>query len=354
MNADEQALYLSLYYLDDQSLLNACQVNKRFYQRVCNNIWVQRIMNLVGYRDKQEIDKYMSNHYAISEENNPNYQKYYYYIKGWDETFDMEKTWEKHDYVYLHDSILKVIENGDVALTKIILNKLKGLVTDDVKWDDLINMAHGGFLRAAVKTENPEMVKLLLDLGAAPYIPTDGRYYLGVNRENVTLRNRYRYQSPPLELAARNGNLDIIKLLLDHGAQDDPDNLWGYFINEPVKQNNVKALKLMLDYGAKPVYGETPVGMRKRHPDEDRANNALYIALNNKSYDSLKILLEYGGDKYLTPEFLQEATDNQEVLSAYSPYRPYPDEESVVASKVLDMINILKILEPYLLKRIKN
>ena len=43
MNQQEQALFLTLYYLDDTSLAKACQVNKKFYQRICNNIWLHRL-----------------------------------------------------------------------------------------------------------------------------------------------------------------------------------------------------------------------------------------------------------------------------------------------------------------------
>ncbi len=35
MNSEEQALFLTLYYLDDTSLIRASQVNKKFYHIVC-------------------------------------------------------------------------------------------------------------------------------------------------------------------------------------------------------------------------------------------------------------------------------------------------------------------------------
>ena len=48
MNREEQALFLTLYYLDDTSLAKACQVNKRFYQRVCQALWLQRLQQYKG------------------------------------------------------------------------------------------------------------------------------------------------------------------------------------------------------------------------------------------------------------------------------------------------------------------
>ncbi len=43
MNQDDLVLYLSLYYLDDISLVRACQVNTKFYRKVCNQIWFDRL-----------------------------------------------------------------------------------------------------------------------------------------------------------------------------------------------------------------------------------------------------------------------------------------------------------------------
>jgi len=43
MNEDDLVLYLSLYYLDDISLVRACQVNTKFYRKVCNQIWFDRL-----------------------------------------------------------------------------------------------------------------------------------------------------------------------------------------------------------------------------------------------------------------------------------------------------------------------
>ena len=46
MNNDELALFLSLHYMDDITLARACQVNKHFYRKICNNVWLQRILDI--------------------------------------------------------------------------------------------------------------------------------------------------------------------------------------------------------------------------------------------------------------------------------------------------------------------
>ena len=68
---EEQALILSLYYLDDMTLLSACQSNKKIYQRVCNNIWIKRIMDRFGL-SIDDIRKYKGN---------MTYSSYYFHLK---------------------------------------------------------------------------------------------------------------------------------------------------------------------------------------------------------------------------------------------------------------------------------
>lgn len=72
MNQEEQALFLTLYYLDDDSLLQACQVNKRFYQKVCQTIWLGRIKDKYGL-DRVDVDR---------NKGNKSYSQYYFELLG--------------------------------------------------------------------------------------------------------------------------------------------------------------------------------------------------------------------------------------------------------------------------------
>ncbi len=52
---------LTLGYLDDETLYQACVVNKKFAHRVCNNVmWVNKIMQRTGM-SRQEMDLYRGN-----------------------------------------------------------------------------------------------------------------------------------------------------------------------------------------------------------------------------------------------------------------------------------------------------
>ncbi len=298
MNQEEQALFLSLYYLDDYTLTQACQVNKRFYQKVCQNIWVQRIMNLAGYPDKQEIDKYMvSNYRAISGEEDivPSYQQYYYLIKDFNPL----------DYPYegIYGALKKIVGNGDVVLVKKMLDIMRE------NWDEWIGNGKESLSDWEI------------------WIKKEGGYRL-------------------LRIAVELGeHIDIINLLLNLGVNVN-NEYYHHVLNLAVKNNNLEVLKILLNAGAIPIY-------REDHEDHDREefdhrNNPLYIALQNHSYDALKVLLENGGDKYLTPDFIRKATENTVPGYANTIGRVTPDSE--VAAGALKMLSLLKVLEPYLVR----
>jgi len=70
MNRKKQVLFLTLYYLDDISLGNACQVNKKFYREICNHIWLQRLKqtygNLIGeFPDKVKAKSYQEQYILL-------------------------------------------------------------------------------------------------------------------------------------------------------------------------------------------------------------------------------------------------------------------------------------------------
>lgn len=77
MDTNELSLFVMLHLLDDYTLSKACQVNKKFYKKLCQVEWIKRIVNRFGLT-RNQIDKYK---YMKS------YQQYYYYL---DELFDTE------------------------------------------------------------------------------------------------------------------------------------------------------------------------------------------------------------------------------------------------------------------------
>lgn len=97
-------------------------------------------------------------------------------------------------------------------------------------------------IHEAVKRQNKEMVKMLLDYGA------------DVN--DIAFQGHMGYEATPLGLAIENGNIEIIRLLLDHGANPnsvESRNVGGCRTT-PLKlaltSENIRIIRLLFDYGA--------------------------------------------------------------------------------------------------------
>ena len=107
-------------------------------------------------------------------------------------------------------------------------------------------------LGAAVQAGHIEIVKLLLDSGAKP---TEGRCDGGVlirSHEEYTLHvvELIRYhEENPLHVAAATGNVEIVKLLLDSGAEPTAG------LRAAVQAGHIEIVKLLLDNGADPTAG---------------------------------------------------------------------------------------------------
>jgi len=91
----------------------------------------------------------------------------------------------------------------------------------------------------------------------------DSPEYLGVPFAGVHTRNVLG--DTPLHIAAIRGDVHIIGLLLDAGAEIDAPGEHGYTpLHEAVEQGQVEAVRFLLSYGASPgvpnKWGATPKG----------------------------------------------------------------------------------------------
>ena len=113
--------------------------------------------------------------------------------------------------------------------------------------------------------EDLEVVKLFIQLGA-----------------NVNAKNRY--DSTPLQLAAKNGNIDVAKCLIEHGAKLDMKNkIYGRApIHYAVIYGKIEVAKCLIEHGAK-------VDMK----NED-GEAPLHLAIENGDIEVVKCLIEHG------------------------------------------------------------
>lgn len=113
---------------------------------------------------------------------------------------------------------------------------------------------------------------LAQDPGAANRVSDFLTYYLG--------------SGSPLRNAAANGNLEIVQILLDHGADPNlreegiaPD---GYALYSAVAQNQFEVAKLLLQHGAFP------------NPEVESSGDALSRAIANNDSQMIELLCSHG------------------------------------------------------------
>ena len=198
MNQQEQALFLTLYYLDDDTLLQACQVNNRFYQRVCETIWLNRLRDNLGL-SKEDADRYKGDR---------TYAEWYMGVLN--KVPNTNEGW-------LNNVFVRAAADGRTILVKAALHR--GADVHDGDDQALI---------FASQNNHIEVVEILLVAGADP---TTG----GSNQA--------------LQFASENGNAEIVKLLIDAGA--DPEG--GSFspLIEASINKQTEVVKLLLAAGIK-------------------------------------------------------------------------------------------------------
>ncbi|KAH0539866.1 hypothetical protein KQX54_009270 [Cotesia glomerata] len=206
-----------------------------------------------------------------------------------------------------------------IAVTKNRLDIVELLFANDADVNIQVDNCHS-VLNTAIKTENIGLIKLLLEAGAdVNHIsffkvePKKQTYYLDNTPIPVKLRG-----FAPLHVATKRNNLEAVKLLinegadpnieaknnpfallmavcdrnyeiveflLEHGADVNRKNSFGYYIGYPplnfaIQRNRLDIVKLLISYGA-----------------ETKDNGeAIYIAIEKKNFKIAKFLMKLGFD----------------------------------------------------------
>jgi ankyrin repeat protein len=134
-------------------------------------------------------------------------------------------------------TIRGVVVLGDAVRVGELVGQDPGVLSRDIDW------RHGGLLSLAVKHGQLEMVRLLLDLGA------------DVNERTTLdeLEEPTESWGQPLWLAAATGRRDIAELLLDRGADPNANPYAsGWPIDHAYRRDDAAMKQLLLARGAKP------------------------------------------------------------------------------------------------------
>jgi ankyrin repeat protein len=157
---------------------------------------------------------------------------------------------------------------------------------------NLRNRIDGG--RASIDSTNKanglSIVKLLLDRGANPNMQ------LSFKPANLTGSTNTR-GSTPLIRAANNADLEVVKLLLEHGADatvymaDRQTPIHAVLSGRAPEPQALELIKILHDAGT-----DVNEIALINHPEEIRGGTALHYAVRKRQKDVIKLLASYGID----------------------------------------------------------
>ncbi|WP_425384297.1 ankyrin repeat domain-containing protein [Wolbachia endosymbiont (group B) of Eupithecia inturbata] len=204
--------------------------------------------------------------------------------------------------VQLDRKLLTIVESGG-------FNEAKGLIAQGANIDT--NDKNGNtLLYSAAEIGDLNLVKLLLDNGA-----------------NIEAKNG-EYQATPLHGAVENYRIDVVKLLLNRGANvnaEDKDN-WTP-LHYGADTNSPDIVKVLVDahanLGAKGNYGKTPLDIAK-----DKGHNKIVEYLEEKLSEGRggRKRRHHHGDHsrhHLSRKPLAINSSNQPEIAASSGIRPF-------------------------------
>jgi len=140
------------------------------------------------------------------------------------------------------------------------------------------------------KVNGLSVVKLLLDRGANPNMQL---FFKPANLSGPTNTRG----STPLIRAANNGDLDVVELLLEHGADatvymaDRQTPIHAVLSGRAAEPQALELIKVLHEAGT-----DVNVVALVNHPEEIRGGTALHYAVRKRQKDVIKLLASYGID----------------------------------------------------------
>jgi ankyrin repeat protein len=194
-----------------------------------------------------------------------------------------------HHEAYDHDLLYYAILSQKVPVLRALLSCME---------DNALQHTHQRLLKTAIQMQSPEMVVLLLEKGA---------------RVNLDESNKL-YDLSPLWYAARTGQIDIIQLLLEKGANATLIEKETNFSSEDssgrslpsdtallaaVDSGSVETVRLLVEAGARRVINR----LYKNTVGYHRLCKApLSTAVSANHFDMVKLLVEQGADPFQIEE----------------------------------------------------
>ena len=266
--------------------------------------------------------------------------------------------------------LLEAVKKGDADIVKLLLEhgaklRLDRAIIDAIfdKNTEIIRILseHGARvdeidwpyppLVEAVEKVDADVVKLLLEHGAKQGIGWAIKEAIfNKHTEIIQVFSEYgaqmdedRFDLPPLLVAVEKGDADIVKLLLQRGAQQGLDQA----ITNAIFDKNAEIIRILSEHGAQvdemdwlytPLVEAVDKGdadivkLLLEHGAKQGIDQAITNAINNKNVKIIKILSEYGAqvnEMYLFNQALTDAifNKNAEIISILSEYGAQVDDK---------------------------
>ncbi|XP_053101554.1 ankyrin repeat and SOCS box protein 3 isoform X2 [Hemicordylus capensis] len=199
----------------------------------------------------------------------------------------------------------------------------------------------------AAREGNVTRLKKLIKQGCSVDVP-DNRGWLAIHE--AAFHNRSECLKVLIHAAVENGHMDVIKLLLQHGAEVNGSHCWSEWnsLHQASFRRYPEILKLLLDQGA------------NKESEDDYGITPLFIAAQYGNLECLRTLISYGANvncqakDRATPLFIaaQEGKDScvELLLSTGADPDLYCNEEDwqlpIHAAAQMGHSNILRLLIP--------
>jgi ankyrin repeat protein len=260
-----------LKHVDDRELLQACSVDRRMWNEVCDDNFLQRRLKKYGNIEKYKKEESWKRFYL----------RVIYYISMLKEKYQYEYTegdFEKQ-YRLLHDNksmnklLIESAALGELSLVKYAL-----------KNGAYLHFFQDGAVSLAAGEGHLDIVKYLVNLGSGipPYslIEAAANGHFKVVKYLIEEKNVI-----PTEIALTRailfGRTDIVRYLIERGVDIHTEN--DYALRWAAKNGDLELVKFLMNFGA------------NIHAENDFA---LLWAVENGHFDIVRYLVEHGADIY--------------------------------------------------------
>ena len=232
-----------LKHLDDRDLLTACSIDKRMWNEVCDDNFLQRRLQRYPGIEKYKKDKESWKEFFL--------RVIYYVSKLKDEyefTYSFGDFRKQYELLknYTGERLLsKAVEMGELALVKHLAKK------------ENLNTLNRYLLVAASRFGHLDIVKYLVEIGfdlnsatgsMASYTASENGYLDIIKFFAEIGADLHTGNEPVLRVAGQKGHSDIVKFLVERGANIHVDR--EYPLTLAIEKGNLDLVKFLVEHGA--------------------------------------------------------------------------------------------------------